>query len=107
MRCRLKCRVSVGSQILVLHKPDEMDNPPSKPSLFERFSALLTREPEDRDQLLAQLHSAYERNLLDADALSIIEGALQVSDMQVRDAGHAPVRKTPMKPFFHGTTALL
>jgi magnesium and cobalt transporter len=31
------------------------------------------------------LHSAFERNLLDADALSIIEGALAVSDMQVRD----------------------
>ena len=43
------------------------------------------REPEDREQLVALLHSAFERNLLDADALSIIEGALQVSDMQVRD----------------------
>jgi len=43
------------------------------------------REPEDREQLVALLHSAYERNLIDADALSIIEGALQVSDMQVRD----------------------
>ncbi len=43
------------------------------------------REPEDREQLLALLHSAFERNLLDADALSIIEGALQVSDMPVRE----------------------
>ena len=31
------------------------------------------------------LRSAYSRNLLDADALSIIEGALTVSEMQVRD----------------------
>ncbi len=62
-----------------------MDSSPSKPSLLERLSALLTREPEDREQLLALLHSAFERNLLDADALSIIEGALQMSDMQVRD----------------------
>lgn len=61
-----------------------MDSP-SKPSLIERLSALISREPEDRDELLALLHSAYERNLLDADALSIIEGALQMSDMQVRD----------------------
>ena len=45
----------------------------------------MMREPEDREQLLALLHSAYERNLLDSDALSIIEGALQVSEMQVRD----------------------
>ncbi len=46
---------------------------------------MLLREPEDREQLMELLHSAYERNLLDADALTIIEGALQVSDMQVRD----------------------
>lgn len=63
---------------------NNMDSP-SKPSLIERLSALISREPEDRDELLALLHSAYERNLLDADALSIIEGALQMSDMQVRD----------------------
>ena len=43
------------------------------------------REPEDREQLLRLLRGAFERNLLDSDALSIIEGALQVSDMQVRD----------------------
>lgn len=46
---------------------------------------MLLREPEDRQQLIALLHSAFERNLLDADALSIIEGALAVSDMQVGD----------------------
>ena len=43
------------------------------------------REPEDREQLIELLHSAYERNLLDADALSMIEGVLQVSEMQARD----------------------
>lgn len=43
------------------------------------------REPEDRDQLIELLHSAYERNLLDADALAMIEGVLQVSESQVRD----------------------
>ncbi|TVO60563.1 HlyC/CorC family transporter [Denitromonas ohlonensis] len=62
-----------------------MDNPPSRPSLLDRLSALLSPEPEDRDELIGLLHSAFERNLLDADALSIIEGALQVSDMQVRE----------------------
>ena len=61
-----------------------MDIPP-KPSLLEPLSALLSREPEDRDELLALLHSAFDRNLIDADALTIIEGALQMSDMQVRD----------------------
>jgi magnesium and cobalt transporter len=62
-----------------------MEASPGRPTLLERLSALLMREPEDREQLVALLHSAFERNLLDADALSIIEGALQVSDMQVCD----------------------
>lgn len=57
----------------------------NKPSLMERLGALLLREPEDREQLIELLHSAFERRLLDADALSMIEGALQVSEMQVRD----------------------
>jgi magnesium and cobalt transporter len=63
-----------------------MDSPESnKPSLLERLSAMLLREPEDREQLVALLHSAYERNLLDADALSMMEGVMQVSERQVRE----------------------
>ena len=62
-----------------------MDSPSDKPSLLERLSGILSREPEDRDELLAQLRSACERNVIDAEALSIIEGALQISEMQVRD----------------------
>ncbi len=62
-----------------------MEPSSSKPSLLERLSALLTREPEDREELLHLLHAAHERNLFDADALAIIEGALQVSDMRVAD----------------------
>jgi magnesium and cobalt transporter len=61
-----------------------MDEHP-KPSLLERLSSLLLREPEDRDQLIELLHSAFERHLLDAEALSMIEGVLQVSETQVRD----------------------
>ncbi len=62
-----------------------MDPEPSRPSLLERLSLLLTGEPEDREQLLRILRNAHERNLMDGDALSIIEGALSVSEMQVRD----------------------
>jgi magnesium and cobalt transporter len=58
---------------------------PAKPSLLERLSSLLLREPEDREQLVELLHSAFERKILDADALSMIEGVLQVSETQVRD----------------------
>jgi magnesium and cobalt transporter len=60
-------------------------NDPAKPSLLERLSSLLLRKPEDREQLVALLHSAFERRLLDAEALSMIEGVLQVSETQVRD----------------------
>ena len=60
-------------------------NEPAKPSLLERLSSLLLREPEDREQLVGLLHSAFERRLLDAEALSMIEGVLQVSETQVRD----------------------
>ena len=60
-------------------------NEHAKPSLLERLSSLLLREPEDRDQLIELLHSAFERRLLDAEALSMIEGVLQVSETQVRD----------------------
>ena len=56
-----------------------------KPSFFERISSLLLREPEDREQLMQLLHSAHERNLLDADALSITEGALAASEVSVQD----------------------
>jgi magnesium and cobalt transporter len=57
----------------------------TKPTLLERLSAFLTREPEDREELLELLHGAFEHKLLDADALSMIEGVLQVSEMTVRD----------------------
>jgi len=62
-----------------------MDDPSHKPGLVDRLSALLLREPEDREQLIELLHSAYERHLIDSDALSIIEGALAMSEMAVRD----------------------
>ena len=60
-------------------------NEPERPSLLARISALVLREPADREQLVTLLRSAYRKNLLDADALSIIEGAMTVSEMQVRD----------------------
>ena len=63
-----------------------MESPhPGKPTLLERLGAILMREPEDREQLLLLLHSSFERNLMDADALAMIEGVLQVADMQARD----------------------
>jgi magnesium and cobalt transporter len=53
--------------------------------LIERLTSWLSREPGTREELLELLHAAYEKNLLDADALSMIEGVMQVSEMQVRE----------------------
>jgi magnesium and cobalt transporter len=64
---------------------DGSESSSNKPTLLERLSTMLLREPEDRDQLVTLLHSAYERNLLDADALSMMEGVIQVSERQVRE----------------------
>ncbi|MES2013335.1 MAG: transporter associated domain-containing protein [Pseudomonadota bacterium] len=63
----------------------ESEKPNNKPSLLERLSHFLLREPEDREQLVDLLHGAYENSLMDADSLAMIEGVLQVSEMQVRD----------------------
>lgn len=62
----------------------EEDKTPSR-SWFERLSQVLLREPQDREQLIELLHDAEHRNLLDAQALTMIEGVLQISEMQVRD----------------------
>lgn len=52
---------------------------------MEKLSLALNGEPSSRAELLELLRSAEQRELLDFDALSIIEGALTVSDMQVRE----------------------
>jgi magnesium and cobalt transporter len=68
-----------------MQRNPNMDDTHSKPTLLERLSAFIMREPEDREQLIEVLHSAHERNLLDSDALAMIEGVLQVSELQARD----------------------
>ena len=52
---------------------------------LKRFASLFSREPADRDALIEILRSSEHRKLLDPDALLMIEGALQVSEIQVRD----------------------
>lgn len=59
--------------------------PSSKPRWFERLTRFISREPNDREELVDTLHNAFERQLLDSDALSMIEGAMQVSDLQASD----------------------
>ena len=69
---------------------DPSSSRPSTPphpqrSFLERLTAFIFREPESREELLEALQEAHGRNLLDADALSMIEGVLQVSELRARD----------------------
>ena len=62
-----------------------METDHDQPSFFERLSSLLLREPDDREQLIRLLRSAHARELFDADALSITEGALAAYEIVVRE----------------------
>ena len=61
-----------------------MDELP-KPGWLDRITALILRQPGDREQLVELLRAAFQRNLFDSDALSMIEGVIQVSEIQARD----------------------
>ncbi len=64
------------------------DAPPSaNRSWLERLGHALTGEMElrDRDDLIRLLREAKDKRILDAEALSMIEGVLQVSEKRVRD----------------------
>lgn len=63
----------------------ERSNGSGSRSWLERLSVALLGEPKDREQLVNLLRDAQQRDLLDPDALGMIEGVLQVSEMQVRD----------------------
>ena len=54
-------------------------------SWIDKITQVFSDEPTDTKSLLELLRNAEQDQVLDADALGIIEGALQVSSMQVRD----------------------
>ena len=54
-------------------------------SWLGRIGDKLSRKPRDREQLMELLRDAEQRQLLDPYALVMIEGVLDVSEMQVRD----------------------
>ena len=57
----------------------------SRRGVFEWLSDLFSDEPTDRTELMEMLRDAADRQLMDGEALNIIFGALQVSEMQARD----------------------
>jgi len=62
---------------------DDGDSAPK--SWLDRLAQLLSREPRDLEELLGLLRHAEQRQLLDAEALSMIEGVMQVSNSHVRE----------------------
>ena len=64
---------------------DQSSIDPRPRSWIDKITQLFSDEPTDTKSLLELLRNAEQDRVLDADALSIIEGALQVSSMQVRD----------------------
>ncbi|MEN8259117.1 MAG: transporter associated domain-containing protein [Pseudomonadota bacterium] len=64
---------------------DDPGNSSQQKTWIDRISQILTGEPKDRDELVELLREAQKRRLIDTEALSMIEGVLQVSELRVRD----------------------
>ena len=64
---------------------DQSSLDPRPKSWIDKMIQIFSDEPTDTRSLLELIRNAKQDQVLDADALSIIEGALQVSNMQVRD----------------------
>jgi magnesium and cobalt transporter len=62
---------------------EERSRPPG--SWLRRIVESLAGEPQDLEQLAEVLEDARERGLIDADVLAMLEGVLEVSEIQVRD----------------------
>lgn len=62
-----------------------------------RVNQALWRGPRNRKQLIKLLHDSKQRNLLNAQALKMLEGVLQISDIHVRDImiPHAKITVIP------------
>lgn len=63
----------------------ENDRNDQSKSWLEKLSMAFINEPTSRDELISLLRSAQQRELLDDEALSIIEGAMTVSKMKTRE----------------------
>ncbi|PZN77657.1 MAG: magnesium/cobalt efflux protein [Candidatus Methylumidiphilus alinenensis] len=61
------------------------EHPGEHRSWLERLGLFLTGEPEDREDLLVFLRDAQKRHVIDPEALSMIEGVMQFSELRVRD----------------------
>jgi magnesium and cobalt transporter len=63
----------------------EDGRPAERRGWLTRLRQQMSGEPQDREALLEALREATDRGLLDADALEMLEGVLEVGDLHVRD----------------------
>ena len=63
----------------------DAENGGSRKGLLEKIREVFVSEPQNQKQLLDLLKTLQARQLIGAEELFMIEGVLQVSDMQVRD----------------------
>jgi len=63
----------------------DADNGGSTKGWLDRIYSVFTGEPQNQEQLLELLKNLQTAELFSADELTMIEGVLQVDDMQVRD----------------------
>ena len=63
----------------------DADNSGSTKGWLDRIYGAFSGEPQNQKQLLELLKNLQSADLLDADELTMIEGVLQVDDLQVRD----------------------
>jgi magnesium and cobalt transporter len=64
---------------------DDYNNEPEAKSWLEKITDAFSSEPKSRDDLLDILTVAQQNEVIDSDALNIIDGAMHVSEMQVRE----------------------
>ncbi|MGM0450995.1 MAG: HlyC/CorC family transporter [Pseudomonadota bacterium] len=64
---------------------DDSSNGQTKNTWLERLSQAFSSEPRTPEDLLRILRDAEFQQLIDSDAMSIIEGAMQVTDMRVEE----------------------
>jgi magnesium and cobalt transporter len=65
---------------------DQSSNGSGPKTWMERIGKVFSSEPRDRQELKELINESCEKGILDAEAVAMIEGALAVSEMQVRDA---------------------
>ncbi len=61
------------------------DSDSSSRNWLEKLTDLFSDDPKNRQDIKSILRESAERSVVDSETLSIMEGALQISEMQVRD----------------------